>query len=188
MTSSNLTADCARCCALCCVAYAFERSLEFAAAKEAHSSCEHLDGGFRCSIHAERASVGYPGCVAYDCFGAGQHVTQTVFGGRAWTELAEPALMFEAFLVVHGLLEQVALLQTALRFDLPFSSRARLHERVAQLLSLVATDPEGLRNVELAWERGATNTLLQTLRPHVARARRALPVILDAPLDGKKAG
>src|ERR1700760_3571540 len=102
MTDTTLRADCARCAALCCVAFAFERSEAFADDKAAAEPCVHLDTCGQCAIHARRAERGYGGCVGYDCHGAGQWVTQVLFAGRAWRDdLALLGPMSAAFITVQ---------------------------------------------------------------------------------------
>ena len=76
----NLAADCARCVGLCCVAPAFVASSDFAFSKPAGVACRHLAADASCSIHDRLIPSGFPGCVAYDCFGAGQRVV-ALFGG-----------------------------------------------------------------------------------------------------------
>jgi hypothetical protein len=61
---------------LCCILLPFRRSADFAFDKEAGEPCRHLAGDHRCRIHASLLEQGMRGCVAYDCFGAGQTVTQ----------------------------------------------------------------------------------------------------------------
>jgi hypothetical protein len=113
MTPSRWRGDCSRCAALCCLSLAFDRSESFAFDKAAGDACPLLAPGHACSIHAERERRGFRGCIDYDCRGAGQRVTQELFGGRCWQ--AEPALarpMSEAFWrlrQVHELLAGLAL-------------------------------------------------------------------------------
>jgi hypothetical protein len=107
MPDAPLTRDCDRCAALCCVAVAFDRSESFAFDKAADTPCRNLDRAHGCTIHARLAGSGFAGCAAYDCHGAGQVVTQELFGGRSWRDDAAllPA-MSEAFRLlrrVHGL-------------------------------------------------------------------------------------
>jgi hypothetical protein len=73
----ELTADCARCVGLCCVVLPFSRSADFAFDKPAGTPCRHLTADARCRIHDRLGASGMRGCVAYDCFGAGQSVTET---------------------------------------------------------------------------------------------------------------
>src|SRR2546421_13112310 len=80
----DLKPDCERCCGLCCVAPAFAVSPEFAIDKGPGEPCPNLTKDFRCGIHDRLRVEGFRGCVAYDCFGAGQKVTQVTFNGRHW--------------------------------------------------------------------------------------------------------
>jgi hypothetical protein len=71
----DLAADCTRCVGLCCVVLPFQRSADFAFDKPGGTPCRHLADDHRCRIHAGLLEQGMRGCVAYDCFGAGQAVT-----------------------------------------------------------------------------------------------------------------
>jgi hypothetical protein len=122
MASTDLTADCARCAALCCVGLAFDRSSLFAFDKAAGVPCANLDAGGRCRIHADLAIKGFGGCRAFDCQGAGQAVTQGLFGGASWRE--DPAVlapMMRAFSVMRPAHEALGLLRQARRLPLPAS-------------------------------------------------------------------
>lgn len=72
----DLTADCPRCVGLCCVVPGFSASADFAIDKPPGTPCPNLLPNHRCGIHDSLRERGFPGCTAYDCFGAGQHVTQ----------------------------------------------------------------------------------------------------------------
>lgn len=112
---TQLRADCSRCIALCCVALPFERSADFAIDKPAGTPCLHLRADFACSIHQRLRSSGFTGCAAYECFGAGQRITQETFAGRDWRaepELAAP--MFAAFATMRHLHELLWYLREAL--------------------------------------------------------------------------
>jgi hypothetical protein len=95
---ARLRADCSRCAGLCCVAPAFAASADFAIDKPAAVPCPNLREDFRCGIHAQLRERGFPGCTVFDCFGAGQRITQETFGGRAWRE--EPELAAAQFAVL----------------------------------------------------------------------------------------
>ncbi|MBV9650925.1 MAG: pentapeptide repeat-containing protein [Pseudonocardiales bacterium] len=102
----DLRADCDRCVGLCCVAPVFAASADFAIDKPAGQPCPHLNAKFRCGIHNSLRERGFPGCAVFDCFGAGQHVTQLTFGGADWR--ASPAIatsMFTVFMVLRQLKE-----------------------------------------------------------------------------------
>jgi uncharacterized protein YjbI with pentapeptide repeats len=103
---AELRADCGRCVGLCCVAPAFQRSADFAIDKPAGRACPNLLADSRCGIHAELPDRGFPGCVVFDCFGAGQQITQQTFRGRDWrSDRATATAMFDAFGVMRELQE-----------------------------------------------------------------------------------
>jgi hypothetical protein len=77
--------------------------------------CPQLRDDLRCGIHDRLRERGYPGCAVFDCFGAGQHVTQATFAGADWRD--DPAVataMFEVFPVVRQLHELLWYLDEAL--------------------------------------------------------------------------
>lgn len=80
----ELRADCGQCFGLCCVALPFARSADFAIDKGAGEPCPNLESDFRCGIHTRLRRTGFTGCTVYDCFGAGQRVSQVTFGGVDW--------------------------------------------------------------------------------------------------------
>ncbi len=106
MAEVELAADCAQCFGLCCVVPAFAASADFAIDKPAASPCPNLASDFRCGIHTRLRERGFAGCTAYDCFGAGQRVSQVTFGGVDWrSSPATAAAMYAAFPVVRELHE-----------------------------------------------------------------------------------
>lgn len=126
---SDLRADCASCFGLCCVVPAFAASADFAIDKPARTPCHNLQQDFRCGIHAELRDRGFPGCTVYDCFGAGQHVSQATFEGKDWREFpgsAEP--MFAAFGVMQQLHELLWYLTEAAALGPDDDARGLLEE------------------------------------------------------------
>jgi len=94
----DLRSDCARCTGLCCVGLHLVRSADFAIDKPAGTPCPNLRESFGCGIHSRLRESGFPGCVAYDCLGAGQRVTAAVrsaHGGATWRD--DPAAARDAF-------------------------------------------------------------------------------------------
>jgi hypothetical protein len=108
------------------VAFAFDKSDDFAFDKAAEEPCLHLDLDFRCMIHDRLGDAGFGGCVAYECFGAGQRVTEELFGGRNWRN--EPAIarqMFAAFGMLRKVHELLVLLKTTEKLDLTPEQKSR---------------------------------------------------------------
>jgi len=171
MTAAALRADCARCAALCCVAFAFEPSADFAVRKDAGAPCPNLDGCGGCAIYRDRPERGFGGCVQYDCLGAGQRVVQETFCGRSW--LQDPALlppMLRAFDVMRRVHQSLALLAAARDAGLP-DRRQREIARLVEALHTIArtaAEPGAARALPDLDRRIAR--FLASLRPHFTRA------------------
>jgi uncharacterized protein YjbI with pentapeptide repeats len=161
VTGADLRADCARCFALCCVAPAFQPSADFPISKPAGRPCPHLQGDFRCSIHSRLRHEGFAGCAAYDCFGAGQKVSQLTFGGQDWRHEPENAeLMFEAFRVMRQLHELLWYLAEALRLPSSGPVRADLRQAVDETERLTHLNARALAGLEVGAHRDGVNDLL----------------------------
>ena len=110
----SLQADCSKCAALCCIAFAFTKGEEFAVDKDAGDPCQHLCEDGKCGIYGAREGNGFSGCLSFDCLGAGQRVTQSLFDGRSWQD--EPELtgpMCDALRVMRRVHQQISLLEAA---------------------------------------------------------------------------
>lgn len=108
-----LRADCAACTGLCCVVPPFDAIQGFGFDKPAHTPCPHLCGDFKCGIHDDLDARGFRGCIVFDCHGAGQRVSQ-LFAGEDWRDSADAAQrMFQAYEIMRGLHDLMALLYTA---------------------------------------------------------------------------
>jgi uncharacterized protein YjbI with pentapeptide repeats len=82
--------------------------MDFAIDKPAGTPCQNLASDFSCTIHDSLRPRGFRGCTVFDCFGAGQNVSQNLFQGISWK--ADPATakdMFAAFKVVRQLHEML---------------------------------------------------------------------------------
>lgn len=153
--AAELTADCARCFGLCCVALPFTASADFPVDKEAGEPCGHLRADFRCGVHDRLREEGYAGCAVYDCFGAGQKVSQVTFGGRDGRREANStaASMYAVFPVMRQLHELLRYVAEALTLPpaRPLHGELRAaRDRIDRLTrgdadSLVALDVPALR-------------------------------------------
>ena len=134
MTPIDLRANCADCAALCCVMLPFDQSDDFAFSKEGGRPCRNLASDNRCTIHETLDAEGFKGCKAFNCYGAGQRVTQQVFAGKSWRDdpdLTRP--MEEAFRAMRKLQESVVLLQEAGRWPLSASLEQERQDLIALL-------------------------------------------------------
>ena len=161
MRDDALRADCERCFGLCCVAPAFAASADFAIDKGSGEPCPNLGGGFGCGIHERLRAEGFGGCVAYDCFGAGQKVAQVTFAGRDWRGAPRTAaVMFDAFSVMRQLHELLWYLAEALRSSPPDGLRAELTAASDEIERVTAQPADTLVALDAATYRDAVNPLL----------------------------
>lgn len=177
-----LEADCASCVGLCCVAPAFAKSSDFAIDKAAGKPCPNLGGDFRCGIHERLEEKGFRGCVVFDCFGAGQRITQETFKGRDWK--STPG-MLGLLHVVRQLHELMWLLTEGLKLEKAERVHPEMREALAQIDHLAGGTPEQLKALDVERQRRKVNPLLQTAS-HLARAGTPRKDYRGANLIGRK--
>ncbi|EMF51897.1 MULTISPECIES: pentapeptide repeat-containing protein [Streptomyces] len=157
-----LRADCGRCFGLCCVALPFSASADFAVDKAAGTACGNLGDDFRCGIHTRLRAEGFNGCTVYDCFGAGQRVSQVTFGGESWRTggPGHARRMFDVFPVVRQLHELLWYVTEALTLPAARPVHADLRRVRAETERLAGGTPEELGELDVAAHRQRVNVLL----------------------------
>ena len=161
---TRLRADCARCFALCCVVPAFTAAKDFAITKPAGHPCPNLQADHRCGIHTELRERGFPGCTVYDCFGAGQQVSQVTFAGTDW-RTAPPdtrAAMFTVFPIMRQLHELLWYLTEARTLPEATPIDPDLTEAYADTDRMTVRSPSELDRLDLQAHRHRVNELLLT--------------------------
>jgi uncharacterized protein YjbI with pentapeptide repeats len=157
----GLLADCESCFGLCCVALPFSASADFAVDKEAGEPCRNLREDFRCSIHAGLRERGFPGCTVYDCFGAGQKVSQVTFQGTSWRQAPDTAgQMFAIFPVVRQLHELLWYLAEALTLEAARPIHAELRDTLDATERLTRESVDALKKLDVPAHRAEVNVLL----------------------------
>ncbi|MER7485883.1 pentapeptide repeat-containing protein [Streptomyces sp. NPDC126497] len=156
-----MRADCAACFGLCCAALPFARSADFAVDKPAGRPCSNLRQDFRCGIHARLRDEGYPGCTVFDCFGAGQKVSQVTFGGTDWRRAPQTArAMFEVFPVMRQLHELLRYVVEALDLAPARPVHRELRKALARIDGLTRGSAESITALDVNALRGEVNPLL----------------------------
>lgn len=162
ISNEGLRADCGRCFGFCCVVPALSVSADFAISKPAGRPCPHLATDFRCTIHDRLRPEGFPGCAAYDCFGAGQQVAQVTFGGRDWRQAPQLAeSMFATFTVMRQLHELLWHLTEALERAPHAPLRASLRQAYDETRHHTGRPPAELTALDVAALRTAVGALLR---------------------------
>ncbi|GAA2226687.1 MULTISPECIES: pentapeptide repeat-containing protein [Kitasatospora] len=156
-----LLSDCANCFGLCCVALPFAASADFAVNKDAGRPCSNLQADFRCGIHTRLREKGFPGCTVFDCFGAGQKVSQVTFGGQDWRQAPGTARqMFEVFPVMRQLHELLWYLTEALELPAARPVHRDLRRALGDVERLTRADAETLVQADVPALRADVNALL----------------------------
>ncbi len=157
----SLRPDCSSCFALCCTAFGFARSADFAIDKPAATPCPNLGQDFSCIIHDRLRPRGFRGCTVFDCFGAGQAVSQQLFAGISWREAPDSRRdMFAAFKVVRQLHEMLWHLAEAQQRTFDADTARAVHGLRTAIADLVRGPLSGLYACDLAGLHSAVRTML----------------------------
>ncbi|MFJ1748062.1 pentapeptide repeat-containing protein [Streptomyces sp. NPDC088116] len=158
----DLRADCENCFGLCCVALTFAVSADFPVDKDAGEPCRHLRTDFRCGIHQRLRQRGFRGCTVYDCFGAGQKISQVTFGGQDWRRDPGTAeRMFAVLPVMRQLQELLWYLNEALTLEPARPVHGEIRGALDEIEGLTrTTDSDALLELDVAARRAAVNPLL----------------------------
>lgn len=141
----TLVADCDSCFALCCVLLPFAASSGFGIDKPGGTPCPNLAGDDRCRIHATLREDGWSGCSTFDCFGAGQQVSQVTYRGVSWREHDDLGEMAAVLSVMRQLHEMLTHLGEAGRR----SAGPEVLELEAHIVALTGETPAALLGVDL---------------------------------------
>lgn len=177
----NMLADCENCFGLCCVALPYSASADFVVDKDAGQPCQNLQPDFRCGVHNNLRQLGFRGCTVYDCFGAGQKVSQITFGGVSWRESPESAKpMFEVFPIMKQLHELLWYLSEALTLQPAAEIHSELRLALDETTRLTHLSPDDLMQLDVAAHRADVNVhLLRTselVRDEARRLHQGPPV------------
>lgn len=153
--------DCERCYGLCCVALPYAKSADFAFSKDGGTPCLHLQGDYRCGIHSQLRDRGLRGCTVYECFGAGQKVSQVIYQEKDWRTNSELAKeMFEVFPIVQQLHEILNYLNEALYYKEAEPIGEPLRKAITETEELTLQSPVSLLQLNVSGHRSKINELL----------------------------
>jgi hypothetical protein len=158
------------------VAPAFAASADFAFSKPAGVACRHLAPDASCTIHDRLIPSGFPGCVAYDCFGAGQRVV-ALFGGGP-----RSAPMLSAYETVRQLHELLWYVADALSRPPAAPVHAALADARRAIEAAIAGGPSSIEATDPAAHRA---TVAPLLRRASALTRTAVPPAAGRDLAGR---
>jgi hypothetical protein len=154
----------------------FSASAGFGVDKPGGRPCLNLLEDDSCRIHATLREDGWPGCTVFECFGAGQQVSQVTYAGVSWREpdspphrMAEMGAVLTVMRQLHEML--VHLTEVARRSPDPAADAVR-----TEIERLTAADPETLLLADVDDLRRRVGSLLSEAS---ARVRRPWPTAQD---------
>lgn len=158
---NHLSTDCENCFGLCCVALPYAKSADFAFDKDSGTPCRNLQGDYRCGIHKDLRVKGFRGCTVYECFGAGQKVSQITYNGNDWREHPESAKeMFDVFPIMQQLHEMLRYLKEALSLEEARPIYKDLQKAVEETAHLTNLNPKEILQLNVPGHRAMINELL----------------------------
>ncbi|WP_404447002.1 pentapeptide repeat-containing protein [Bacillus sp. RC252] len=169
----HLRANCEKCFGLCCVALCFSASDGFPIDKEAGQPCIHLQSGFRCKIHESLRGRGLKGCTTFDCFGAGQKVSQVSFAGLDWQKSPDnKGKMFKVFTIMMQLHELLWYLAEALTLKPAYLIHDQIKYMFEEIERLTSLSPDSLLELGMEEHKASVDVLLLKTSELVRAATR----------------
>ncbi|SOC22564.1 uncharacterized protein YjbI with pentapeptide repeats [Ureibacillus xyleni] len=157
-------ADCQNCFGLCCVALPYAQSADFAVNKDGGTPCNNLDENFRCRIHSDLRNKGFKGCTVYECFGAGQHVSQDTFHGQDWRKHPEIANeMFNVFPKMQQLYEMLYYLQEGLNLKKTQPLHNEIVKVMEDIVALTELSPKYILELDIPQHRAHVSNILEKI-------------------------
>ncbi|MZP28646.1 pentapeptide repeat-containing protein [Heliobacterium undosum] len=158
---TKFTVDCVHCFGLCCVALPYSKSADFAVDKKAGIPCSNLQLDYRCSIHNNLRTCGFRGCTVYECFGAGQKVSQFTYNGIDWRENPQSAReMFDVFPIMQQLHEMLRYLNEALSLEETRPIHKELQKAIEATEQLTDLTPKAILELDVPKHRVIVSDLL----------------------------
>lgn len=158
--NNNFKSDCNNCFGLCCVALPYGKSADFPFNKNGGEPCRNLCSNNLCSIHDKLRETGFRGCVSYECFGAGQHVSQSIYHGKDWRDGGKRAEeMFAVFPLVQKLYEMLWYLQQSLTLKETHSLHKSLQKIYEETVELTLKSSEEILKIDIVAHRSKVNAI-----------------------------
>lgn len=179
-----LHAQCEECAGLCCVLLPFSRRDGFGADKPGGVACTHLRDDDRCGIHDRLTESGWPGCVRFDCFGAGQQVTRRTYGGRGWRQVDDLGEMAAVLSAMRQLHEVLALLEGTRQHPAGVGHRDAATRLLGDVVALTAGTPQDLLAIDLDAVRSRARPVLDGVAAAAAARWPDREVLTGADLAG----
>lgn len=159
---NEMKADCFKCSGLCCTALFFSKMDGFPENKPSGKSCMNLQKDFLCKIHDSLVQYKMKGCIGYDCFGAGQYVTQSIYKNNTWQDNKEKSQeIFDVFVVVFHLYQIRYFLLEANSLISSKKFRTEIEKYIDQNIRICNQSPSKILSFNLDEYRENANKVLK---------------------------
>ena len=161
-TRPKMQGDCGKCSGLCCIALFFSPTDGFPDQKAAGEPCLNLRPDYRCKIHSQLKKEKMKGCIGYDCFGAGQQVTQVIYQGQTWQDLPQQSPeIFTIFTSVFQLLQIKYYLREALTLLAAKPWENEIQSLINENITLCNSSPASILSADLAAYKHRASAILK---------------------------
>ncbi len=158
-----LKIDCKECKGLCCVALYCMKTDGFPMDKEAGKPCRHLASDFRCEIHSKLGDQNYKGCLAYDCFGAGQKTTKICYPDTWKTDTRQANRIFNVFELVFQLHQMLWYLMEAFTLTSDKNLKATIDALIIENEQMLSASLDDLPELNVTKYRTKVNDVLKQI-------------------------
>ncbi len=168
--AAKLKIDCKNCSGLCCVSLYCAKIDGFPSNKNAGTPCVYLDSDYSCKIHAKLSEKKYKGCLAYDCFGAGQRTTQLCLSKGSWKTGSKQAdMIFEMFMTVFQLHQMLWYLVEAYYLTADKLLKSAIDELIIENDQMIEKLPDYSSKIDLSEYRLKVNTVLKRISSTISQ-------------------
>lgn len=166
----KLKIDCSKCSGLCCTALFFSKIDGFPENKVAGKPCIKLKNDYYCKIHNELEKRNMKGCMSYDCFGAGQHVTQCIYKGETWQTSKEHSQeIFDVFIITFQLYQIRYFLEESILVISAKELRNDIEKLINEDETICNSTPQNIINFDIKSYRNRVNSILKQVSASILK-------------------
>lgn len=172
--AEKLKIDCKNCSGLCCVSLYCAKTDGFPSNKAAGTPCAYLDSDYGCNIHSKLSEKNYKGCIAYDCFGAGQRATKLCLSKGTWkTNPKQADMIFDTFMTVFQLHQMLWYLVEAFQLTTDNHLKLSIDKLIKENEQMSDMFPDNCPNTDLSEYRLKVNTVLKQISNEISTSASA---------------
>lgn len=170
MNVKDLKIQCDQCLGLCCRALYFSKIDGFPEDKTAGRACSYLCPDSACSIYSQLKEKHLKGCMIYDCFGAGQHMSTWLRQQHTSIPNIMDDSMMDAFYKLMNLHQQLWYLKQAQELIQEHALQIPIQNVLVSLETLIALNPHTISKQDIEASHYAVNTILKKVSDHFLEA------------------